>query len=351
MKRLPLLEIKDLSIDLGEFHLRDINLTVQKGDYLTIIGPTGAGKSVLLEAIAGFYPLKSGRIILEGHDITNLPPEKRGISIVYQDYVLFPYMNVFDNIAFGLRKIKKDGIKQDVIRIARELHIDHLLHRKPGTLSGGEQQRVALARALIVNPKVLLMDEPFSALDPKTREKFRGLVKSIIAKYGTTVIHVTHDFEDVFALANEVAVMKGGRILQFGTPEDVFSQPDVNFVAGFVGTNILHGRVVGKDKNLTLVNVNGANLRTVDQAEGEVTLSLRPEEIILAKDPGLSSAQNDIPVTVDALERRGNLLWIHLDGALKLRAVITPNAVELLGIKKGMKLYALFKASNLRVIR
>ncbi len=351
MERASLLEVESLSIDLGEFHLRDIDLTVEKGNYLTIIGPTGAGKSILLEAIVGFYSLKSGRIILKGQDITNLPPEKRGISIVYQDYVLFPYMSVFDNIAFGLRKLKKDGVRKEVVWIAKELHINHLLHRKPVTLSGGEQQRVALARALVVNPNVLLMDEPFSALDPKTRERFRGLVKSVITKYGTTVIHITHDFEDVFALANKVAVMKDGKILQIGSPEDVFSQPDVNFVAGFVGTNILRGKIVGKDKELALVDIGGVVLRTIDQAKGTVTLSLRPEEIILAKDPGLCSAQNDVPVIVEDLKKRGNLFWVYLDGALNLKAVITPNAVEFLGIKREMKLHVLFKASSLRVIR
>ena len=349
---MALLEVENLGIDLGDFHLRDVNLSVEKGDYLTVIGPTGAGKSVLLEAIAGFYPLKSGRILMEGRDVTHLPPEKRGISIVYQDFVLFPHMSVFDNIAFGLRKVEGEGskIEREVRHIAEELHIDHLLHRRPTTLSGGEQQRVAIARALVVRPKILLMDEPFSALDEKTREKLRRLVKAVIAEYETTVIHVTHDFEDVFALANRVAVMKGGRIVQVGTPEEVFSRPKVDFVAEFVGTNVLRGRVAGKEGSLTLVDVDGVILKTADEAEGSVILSIRPEEIILARDPGLCSAQNDVPVEVEGVERRGHILWVYLNGNLKLRAVITPNAAEILGIRKGERLHALFKASALRVI-
>lgn len=350
---MALLEVENLGIDLGDFHLRDVSLSVEEGDYLTVIGPTGAGKSILLEAIAGFYPLLSGRIILDGRDVTKEPPERRGISIVYQDYMLFPHMTVFDNIAFGLRKrLPKGEIEREVSHIARELRIEHILHRKPGTLSGGEQQRVALARALVVRPNVLLMDEPFSALDAKTREKLRSLVKEVIAEYGTTVIHVTHDFEDVFALAKHVAVMRDGRIVQFGTPEEVFSRPGDEFIASFVGTNLLRGKVVGRKGGLTVVKVGNAVLYTVDGAEGDVTLSLRPEEIIVAREPGECSAQNVVPVMVESMERRGQLVWLSLslDG-LSLHAVVTPNAVELMGIKPGGRFYALFKASALRVIR
>ena len=156
MKIMDFLEIEDLSIDLGEFKLVDVNLKVKKGDYLTIIGPTGSGKSILLETIAGFYKPEKGRIYLEGEDITDLPPEKRNMSIVYQDYVLFPHKTVFDNIAYGLKKkIKdKDKIKEEITQIVEVLNISHLLHRTPDTLSGGEQQRVALARALVVKPKL-----------------------------------------------------------------------------------------------------------------------------------------------------------------------------------------------------
>ncbi|NJE10578.1 ATP-binding cassette domain-containing protein [Thermococcus sp. MAR1] len=349
---MALLEVENLGIDLGDFHLRDVSLSVEEGDYLTVIGPTGAGKSVLLEAIAGFYPLLSGRVLLDGRDVTKEPPERRGISIVYQDYMLFPHMTVFDNIAFGLRKRLPTGeIEREVSHIARELHIEHILHRKPGTLSGGEQQRVALARALVVRPKVLLMDEPFSALDSKTRERLRSLVKGVIAEYGTTVIHVTHDFEDVFALAKHVAVMRDGRIVQFGTPEEVFSRPGDEFIADFVGTNLLRGTAGRKRDGLTAVRVGDVILYTSDEAEGEVILSLRPEEIILAREPGECSAQNVVPVMIESMERRGQLVWLSLvsDG-LSLRAVVTPNAVELLKIRPGEKFYALFKASVLRVI-
>ncbi len=348
-----LLRVENLSVDLGDFHLRDVSLSVEEGDYLTIIGPTGAGKSVLLETIAGFYPPREGRIILGGRDVTREPPERRRVTIVYQDYMLFPHMSVFDNIAFGLRKMGLSGheIERDVRAIAEELRIEHLLHRRPKTLSGGEQQRVALARALVVKPRVLLMDEPFSALDARTREKLRCLVRSVISEHGTTVVQVTHDFEDVFALAKHVAVMRDGRIVQFGTPEEVFSRPGDEFIANFVGTNILRGRVVGRDGGLTAVRVGGVILYTACKAEGSVTLSLRPEDIILARDPGECSAQNVIPVTVTDVERRGSLVWLNLESdGVSLKAVVTPNAMELLHIGKGERLYALFKASALGVM-
>ncbi|RUM33569.1 MAG: Fe3+/spermidine/putrescine ABC transporter ATP-binding protein [Archaeoglobus sp.] len=355
---MALLEVKNLSIDLGEFHLRNISLTVEKKDYLAVIGPTGSGKSVLLEAIAGFYPTKAGRIILDGRDITTLPPEKRGISIVYQDFMLFPHLNVFDNIAFGLRKItsSKVEIEREVKTIAEKLHIDHIFHRKVSTLSGGEKQRVAIARALVVRPRILLMDEPFSALDEKTRENLRAIVKKAVREYDTihdtAVVHVTHDFEDVFALANKVVVMNAGKVVQIGTVEDIFCKPTSDFVADFVGTNFVRGKVL-ESSDITAVRVGNVVIYTTDVAKPgiEVTLSIRPEAIILARELGESSAQNILPARVMKIRKRGHLLWLILDvDGLMLRAVITPNAAELLGIKEGVKLYTMFKASNVRVV-
>ncbi|MCE5213177.1 MAG: ATP-binding cassette domain-containing protein, partial [Methanobacterium sp.] len=165
------LNIKDLCVDLGQFHLKNVDLSLEKNDYLVLIGPTGSGKSVLLETIAGFFSPYKGKILLEGKDITNLKPEKRGISIIYQDYVLFPNMNVYENIAYGLKKKidDKDLIESKILNLAKLLKIDHLLERNPETLSGGEKQRTAIARSLIVEPNILLMDEPFSALDINTQ--------------------------------------------------------------------------------------------------------------------------------------------------------------------------------------
>ena len=347
------LEIEDLSIDLGEFKLVDVNLKVKKGDYLTIIGPTGSGKSILLETIAGFYKPKKGRVYLEGEDITDLPPEKRNMSIVYQDYVLFPHKTVFDNIAYGLKKkIKdKDKIKEEITQIVEVLNISHLLHRTPDTLSGGEQQRVALARALVVKPKLLLMDEPFSALDVKTKENLRKLVKKAIKEYETTVLHVTHDFDDVWSLANRVAVMKNGRILQEGEVNEIFYKPSINFVAEFVGTNVLEGEVIDKEDGLTKIRAGSLELLSVDDGDGVVRLSIRPEDIVISKHPIETSARNEFRCKVDRIKRMGNLVYLTLSvDDIRLRCILTPNALYSLNIKEGDVVYAVIKATNVRII-
>ncbi|EHP83843.1 ATP-binding cassette domain-containing protein [Methanotorris formicicus] len=347
------LKIEDLSIDLGEFKLVDVNLEVKKRDYLTIIGPTGSGKSILLETIAGFYKPEKGRIYLEGEDITNLPPEKRNMSIVYQDYVLFPHKTVFDNIAYGLKKKIKDKekIREEVTQITEVLKISHLLHRKPTTLSGGEQQRVALARALIVKPKLLLMDEPFSALDIKTKENLRKLVKKAISEYETTVLHVTHDFDDVWSLANKVVVMKNGKILQEGDVNEIFYKPSINFVADFVGTNVLDGEVIGKEDGLTKIKVGNCVLLSVDDGEGKVRLSIRPEDIIISNNPIETSARNEFRCKVEKINRMGNLVYLTLNvDGIMLRCILTPNALYSLNIKEEDIIYALIKATNVRII-
>ena len=215
------IEIKNLSIDLGEFKLTDFNLSVKKGEFVVIIGPTGSGKSVVLESIAGFYKPKEGKIFINGKDVTHIPPEKRGISIVYQDYMLFPHMSVYKNIAYGIKKKIKDKqrIDEEVKKIAEKLGIKHLLHRLPSTLSGGEAQRVAIARAIVVKPKLLLMDEPFSALDINTKNEVRKLIKKLTKKYEITTLHVTHDLEDVSLLADKVVVIKNGRLLKVETSD------------------------------------------------------------------------------------------------------------------------------------
>ena len=239
------LEIEDLSIDLGEFKLVDVNLKVKKGDYLTIIGPTGSGKSILLETIAGFYKPKKGRVYLEGEDITDLPPEKRNMSIVYQDYVLFPHKTVFDNIAYGLKKkIKdKDKIKEEITQITEVLNISHLLHRKPDTLSGGEQQRVALARALILNHSILLLDEPTSAVDIKIKESIISELKKI--KH-IPVLHITHDLAEARTLGEKIGIFMNGELIAFGD-KDILKKPNTKKVAEFLGFNIIENKAIAPE--------------------------------------------------------------------------------------------------------
>ncbi|MCK9274400.1 MAG: ATP-binding cassette domain-containing protein [Syntrophales bacterium] len=279
------LRIDNLHISLGDFYLKDVSFTLEKRDYLIIIGPTGAGKTILLESIVGFWKPQKGSIYLEKVDITNELPEKRNIGIVYQDYVLLPHFTVFDNIAYGLKK-KKCCQKESKIReMACMLNIDHLLHRRPDTLSGGEQQRVALARALVVDPKLLLMDEPFSALDPQTGRETRQLLKRVISKSDITVIHISHDLNDAWALANKTAVLREGALLQFGKVDEIFNRPRSAFIANFVGATILHGTAEKNGNGLTSVNIDGVKLASIDSAinGSDVTVAIRPENIIVLK--------------------------------------------------------------------
>jgi len=270
-----MIEIKNLRVDLGSFQLQEINLDIKQGEYFIILGPTGAGKTVLLETIAGLYPAQGGEIWLNGREITRLEPEKRGISFVYQDYVLFPHLSVRENIAFGLRrgKVGKKEAQDRVEWVVGLLGVSHLLDRKPDTLSGGEQQKVALARALIVSPEVLLLDEPVSALDPQTREGVQHELRQIHDRMQTTVIHVTHDFEEAIALGDRIAVLGEGRIQQVGTAEQVFRQPNSEFVARFaMARNIFAGEVVDGEvargdspwrEGQALINVEGTELAVV----------------------------------------------------------------------------------------
>ncbi|WP_292460428.1 ATP-binding cassette domain-containing protein [Methanothermococcus sp.] len=365
------IKIDNLNIRLGNFHLKNCSLTVERGDYLIIIGPTGSGKSILLETIAGFYTPEKGKIFINGIDITNLPPEKRDMSIVYQDYMLFPNMTVFGNIAYGLKKKIKDKekIKDEVNHIAKVLNIDHLLDRYPNTLSGGEMQRTAIARALVVKPKLLLMDEPFSALDVKTRSKLRSLVKNAIKEYNTTVLQITHDFEDIWSLANKVVVMKNGVMLQKGSLEEIFNKPSPNFVADFVGTNVLDAEIIGKDGDLTVLNVDNLTLYSYELdynkhcnngGYNKVKVSIRPENIVIEnknKDIYFKSERNErnernvFIGKIKKIVNRGYIISLVVNVEnIDFNVYITPNNIHSLNLKEGNEIYIIIKPENVRIL-
>lgn len=348
------LSVRDLHIDLGEFYLQGVSFDLDRGDYLTIIGPTGAGKTILLESIIGFWPPDKGDIYLGGQTITKELPENRNIGIVYQDYALLPHFTVYKNIEYGLKKKDPRGMKQKIVEIAEALSIDHLLHRKPATLSGGEQQRVALARALVVEPRMLLMDEPFAALDPQTRRDTRILLKKIMSRQNTTAIHVTHDLNDAWALADKVAVIRDGLLAQFGSLEEVFKRPRTPFVADFVGATLLEGAVVGHDHGLSVINVNGFNMRTIDNVDigTKVKLALRPEDIIVAtRPPQDTSVQNNIRTTVYSILYEGKTSLLSLTaGKTSFTVLVTNQSLERLGLSPGDTVYAMIKSSSVRVV-
>lgn len=348
------LQIDNVSVTLGKFSLRNINLDIKKGEYVTIIGPSGSGKSILLENIAGFYEPDEGRVYLKGEDITDKEIEDRHISIVYQDYVLFPHMSVYENILYGLKKIHKNKNEndKDIHEISKLLKINHLLDRKPLTLSGGEMQRVSIARALVVKPELLLMDEAFSALDYKIKKDMRILVKNAAKKYGTTVLHVTHDFDDVWAMADKSVVLRYGEILQVGTPEEIFSQPNSDFVADFVGANIFKAKVVRKEGDLSVLEANGFEVISISQVNigDEFRVAIRPENIIIEKDKTISSVQNELAAKILKIEKKGFLVEMDvLVGGETLVVVITSNSYDNLKLCEGSSVYLSFKAVNVNL--
>jgi molybdopterin-binding protein len=354
-------QVRDLGVDLEEFRLCDINLDVAAGEYFVILGPTGAGKTVLLETIAGLHRPLKGRILLAGEDITHAPPERRGIGFVYQDYALFPHLSAAGNIAFGLklRKMGRGDIEERVAAIGRLLGIEHLLHRRPGTLSGGEAQRVALARALVVEPRLLLLDEPLSALDPETREALQRELGRIHRELGTTTVHVTHNFEEAVALGHRIAVLREdcvgdskreGRIVQVGTPEEIFRRPANEFVARFVGVrNIFRGEARTTEDGYKLVVVNGVEIAAVTELDGPVHASVRPEDIVLSRGPLLSSARNAFGGQIVDISDRGTIVYITVRIPPDFICMITRRSLEEMELKEGMGVHIAFKASAVHV--
>ncbi len=345
-------QVLGLAADVGDFRLRDIDLQVRTGEYFVILGPTGAGKTVLLEAIAGHFPLREGRILVGGAEVTGLPPEQRSIGFVYQDYVLFPHLTVAGNIAFGLKLRRVEAAEADarVRQIADLLSIDDLLDRRPATLSGGEQQRVALARALAIEPGLLLLDEPLSALDPETREEVRRELSRLHKQLGTTTIHVTHDFEEAVALADRVAVIDQGRLEQVGTADEVFRRPGSEFVARFVGVrNILRGEVLPDGEGHKHVEIDGTILAVVTDLEGPVHVSIRPEDILLSREPISSSARNCLAGRIVSLADRGAVSYVTVRVPPDLTCLVTRASVEELGLEEGRQIHMAFKASAVHV--
>ncbi len=348
MTELGNVQLRDLHIDLQEFHLRDINLNIAAGEYFVILGPTGGGKTVLLETIAGLYNPRRGRISLNGEDVTATPPERRGIGFVYQDYMLFPHMNIAQNIAFGLRLRRNDRatIQERVASMSELLGIAHLLPRKPHTLSGGEQQRAALARALVVAPRLLLLDEPLSALDPETREGLQQELARLHRQLGTTTIHVTHDFEEAVALGDRIAVMNEGRIVQVGSPDEIFRKPSTEFAARFVGMrNIFRGEVRGAEDGYKLFFTDELQIAAVTDLAGEVHGSIRPEDIFISHAPLVSSARNSFRGRIVNIMDKGAVIYVTVQVPPNFICMITRRSLEELELVEGAEVYIAFKAT------
>ena len=349
-----MIEIRDLSLRLGDFSLKNFGVRIEEGEYFVVLGPTGVGKTILLEAISGLQRPQSGTVVLGGQDITHLPPEKRGLGLVYQDYALLPHLDVRDNIGFGLRmrKVSSDERKTRVEAIAGTLGISDLLHREPETLSGGEQQRVALARALITQPKVCLLDEPLGALDPRTAKEMQSELKRVHREMGVTFVHVTHNFEEAVALGDRVGVMLDGRMVQIGPPEEVFNRPASLEVARFLGLhNILKGTVIQEDDGYYF-SVGRVFLPDGgDHVGRECHLAIPPEDVVLSLQSFESSARNSLRGKITRITQRPTHVEVRLTIAsgVEIVTLITKRSVEKLHLCDGLNVWATFKTTAVRV--
>jgi len=348
-----MLRIESLSITLGEFSVRDVSLEIHSDEYFIILGPTGAGKTILLETIAGIHVPHNGRIFLDGEEITAREPRERNIGMVYQDYMLFPHLTVEENIAFGLhrKKISRDELQDRVQEMYGLMEIGHLAKRYPVTLSGGELQRVALARALVLRPAILLLDEPMSALDSRTRERMRRELLRIRRVTGTTIVQITHHFDDVFALADRIAIMREGTMVQAGETSDVFLHPADTFVAEFLGiSNIIRGQSQSEGNTVRITPARGPAFAAASPVTGDVVATLHAEDVILSKAPFDSSARNCLPGTVTEIVSSGGTVQVILDAGFPLTALLTRESCRDLDLKQGSGVYATFKATAVHVM-
>lgn len=356
-----MIRLENLHVRVGTFDLHQISLEVPKGGYALIIGPTGSGKTTLLEAVAGHAKLRAGRVYMHDDDVTDLPPEQRGLGFVYQQYHLFPHLSVRDNIGYGIGRQRGAGDGGDprkrVAELADLLAIAPLLDRSVRGLSGGEQQRVALARALAPKPSILLLDEPFAAVDPATRHVLRRELRELHEREGITTLQVTHDFDEALRLGDLVAVLSEGHIAQSGTPEQVFRYPNSAFVARFVGTgNVIAGTVERSEPDEGLGPFRGRfrggslTLDVVAEREGPIHAVIRPEDIVLSLTRHPDSARNHMEGRVVRLERSGPVTLVHLDVGRPLIASVTTASAEEMGLHADVGVVVAFKATAILLV-
>ncbi len=297
------------------FALRDVSISVERGEFFTLLGPSGCGKTTLLRSIAGFHALTSGDIRVNGADLGRIPPHKRDIGMVFQDYAVFPHLSVFDNVAFGLkpRKIPADEIKKRVPDALESVHLTALAERLPAAMSGGQQQRIGLARAMVINPQLLLMDEPLSNLDAKLRIELREEIRDIQRKVGIATIYVTHDQEEALAISDRICVMSDGHVEQIGTPEEIYGDPQTQFVANFVGTINQLQRGPTLDGILETLGLSQA-----DKSADKAAWSVRPEALVLSDlaPPASGEAVAEIEGTVQKYTYLGREAHLFLKTVL-----------------------------------
>jgi spermidine/putrescine transport system ATP-binding protein len=339
--------------------LDEVSLTIDDNEFFTLLGPSGCGKTTLLRLIAGFEQVSGGEIMLFDEEIENLEPNRRPVNTVFQHYALFPHMTVAENVAFGLERLKKPKpeIEATVERVLTLVKMKHLGDRRPNQLSGGQQQRVALARALAPSPKVLLLDEPLSALDLKLRQAMREELKQLQKETGITFVFVTHDQEEALAMSDRIAVMSDGEVQQIGGPTNIYEHPVNRFVADFIGdTNFLDGEIVDFNDDLVTCRIGSISMFEAENSGGhkvgdQVTLFLRPEKISLSA-PNETNGSDTRPGKVANMVYLGNqaAYTVDMGDGIELTAQARPREDGKLPFTIGDSLAVGFSARALRVL-
>ncbi|RJR53987.1 MAG: sn-glycerol-3-phosphate ABC transporter ATP-binding protein UgpC [Desulfobacteraceae bacterium] len=332
------LELRNLSKKFGDAYvLKDVNLTVEDRSFVVLVGPSGCGKSTALMLIAGLEEVTSGEILIDGRVVNHLEPRERDIAMVFQSYALYPHMNVFKNMAFGLklRGLPEASIRERVVEAARILEIESLLERKPKELSGGQRQRVAMGRAIVRKPKVFLFDEPLSNLDAKLRLTMRAEISRLHERLRTTIIYVTHDQVEAMTLAERIVIMKEGRIMDDGKPLEIYRNPANMFVAGFIGSPAMnffrgvverdHDRFFFRNEEMSLLLPDELRKQHEKAAGRRVVLGIRPHDMTDAELSSDSPGWSGMKGRVELVEPTGNEVVLLLSlGSTQFRAVVDP---------------------------
>ena len=356
------LEVRELTKRYSpQVSVGPISFEVQEGEFFSLLGPSGCGKTTILRCIAGFETLTEGSICLHGEWLDDKPPHRRDVGLVFQNYALFPHLTVFDNVAFGLRlrRLGKAEIAGRVSRVLQLVDLAGMAARFPVQLSGGQQQRVAIARSLVLEPRILMFDEPLSNLDFKLRIQMREELRNLQRRLGKTSIYVTHDQTEALALSDRIAVLSHGRIEQIGTPAEIYERPASAFVAEFIGnSNMLRGRIVERREASTIVTTEtGLRLCCRSEPEGEVetaevSILLRPERIhIEAPGGSVMQGQNRVPASIVDVTYLGEDLQVSLDlaGGERLRACVK-NAHAARGWVPLQRVELVVDAADLRLL-